>query len=88
VRSANPEKTKFMMFGRGQEEPITVGDAQVSESTEDVLLGITFNKSVSCKSHLYKLESELRKRGTKQAIPEHAKNALICHEHESLLKLK
>jgi hypothetical protein len=22
--SANPEKTKFMMFGHGQEEPITV----------------------------------------------------------------
>jgi hypothetical protein len=24
--SANPEKTKYLMFGRGQEEPITVGD--------------------------------------------------------------
>jgi hypothetical protein len=60
--SANPEKTKFIMFGRGREEPITVGDVQVSESTEEVLLGITFNKSLSWKSHLDKLESELRKR--------------------------
>jgi hypothetical protein len=58
--SANPEKTKFIMFGRGQEEPITVGDVQVSESTEEVLLGIMFNKSLSWKSHLDKLESELR----------------------------
>jgi hypothetical protein len=32
--SANPEKNKFLMFGRGCEEPITVGDVQVSESTE------------------------------------------------------
>jgi hypothetical protein len=60
--SANPEKTKFIMFGRGREEPITVGDVQVSELTEEVLLGITFNKSLSWKSHLDKLESELRKR--------------------------
>jgi hypothetical protein len=60
--SANPVKTKFIMFGRGREEPITVGDVQVSELTEEVLLGITFNKSLSWKSHLDKLESELRKR--------------------------
>jgi hypothetical protein len=45
--SANPERTKFMMFGRRQEKPITLGDVQVSESTEEVLLGITFNKSLS-----------------------------------------
>jgi hypothetical protein len=60
--SANPEKTKCMMFGRGREEPIAVGDVQVSESTQEVLLGIKFNKSLSWKSHLDKLESELRKR--------------------------
>jgi hypothetical protein len=49
------------MFGRGREEPITVGDVQVSESTEEVLLGIIFNKSLSWKSHLVKLELELRR---------------------------
>jgi ribonuclease P/MRP protein subunit RPP40 len=62
ILPANPEKTQCMMFGRGQEEAITVGDVQVSESTEGVLLGITFNKSLSWKNNLDKLESELRKR--------------------------
>jgi hypothetical protein len=59
--SANPDKTKFLMFGRAREESITVGDVLVTESTQEELLGITFNKSLSWKSHLEKLEPELRK---------------------------
>jgi hypothetical protein len=39
-----------------------VGGDQIPESTEKVLLGLTFGKSFTWKSHIDKLVSELRKR--------------------------
>jgi hypothetical protein len=42
--------------------PLQLGDVPVTESTQEELLGITFNKSLSWKSHLEKLELGPRKR--------------------------
>ncbi len=60
--SANPTKTKFIMFSRGNEEPIKVGSTMIQESREEVLLGMTFNKQLTWKSHLDGTESGLRQR--------------------------
>ena len=32
---ANPEKTKFVLFGRKKEEPLKVGEANIEESKEE-----------------------------------------------------
>ncbi len=60
--SANPSKTKFVMFGRQREEPIKVGNVYIEESREEVLLGVTFNKSLTWTSHMNSLRVELKKR--------------------------
>ena len=60
--SVNPEKTKFLMFGKGKEDPITVGDAKIPESKAECLLGFTFNKSLTWVNHMEKLENDLRKK--------------------------
>ncbi len=60
--SANPSKTKFVMFGRRKEEPLRVGNVFIEESKDETLLGITVNKSLSWTSHVGSLMGELRKR--------------------------
>ena len=50
------------MFGRRQEEPIEVGDALITESRKEELLGFTYNKNLNWSDHVKKMESELRKR--------------------------
>ena len=60
--SANPEKTKFVLFGRKHEEPLKVGGAIINESKEECLLGLTFSKSLSWKKHVDLLCSDLMKR--------------------------
>ncbi len=60
--SANPSKTKFLMFGRAKEDPLRVGEVMIQESKEEVLLGITFNKSLTWSSHVNSLKMELKKR--------------------------
>ncbi len=60
--SANPSKTKFLMFGRAKEDPLKVGEVMIQESKEEVLLGITFNKSLTWSSHVNSLKMELKKR--------------------------
>jgi hypothetical protein len=44
---ANPNTSKFIMFGRAQEEPIMVGGVKIPQSSEEVLLGFTFCKSLT-----------------------------------------
>ena len=60
--AANPTKTKFMMFSKKRQDPLAVGDAMIEESTEEELLGMTFNKRLTWGAHLDKIEPELRKR--------------------------
>ncbi len=60
--SANPSKTKFVMFGRQVEDPLRVGDVYIHESKDEVLLGLTVNKSLSWSSHVSSLKMELKKR--------------------------
>ncbi len=60
--SANESKTKFMMFGSQKERPISIGQTQIEESASEELLRFTYNKALSWKDHLSKLESELQKR--------------------------
>ena len=60
--AANASKTKFIMFGHSKEDPIKIGDMLIKESEKEELLGFTYNKSLTWKDHLSKMESELRKR--------------------------
>ncbi len=60
--SANPSKTKYIMFGRQGEESLKVGDVLIEESKEEKLLGITFNKALSWSSHVDFVRTELKKR--------------------------
>ncbi len=60
--AANATKTKFVMFGRKQEEPIRVGTSIIEESEAEELLGFTYNKALTWRHHLDKIETELRKR--------------------------
>jgi len=60
--SANPEKTKFIMFGRKKEEPIKIGNVLVEESRQVELLGFHINKELSWSNHSTRLQSELKKR--------------------------
>lgn len=60
--SANPGKTKFLRFSKDISETVKVGGVDITESKAEDLLGITFNKSLNWKSHVCKLESELKQR--------------------------
>ncbi len=60
--AANATKTKFVMFGRKQEEPIKVGTSLIEESEAEELLGFTYNKALTWRHHVDKIETELRKR--------------------------
>lgn len=60
--AANASKTKFIMFGRSNEEPLQVGNSFIPESKAEVLLGFIFSKNLSWKCHLENLVPELRKR--------------------------
>jgi len=60
--AANPTKTKFIMFGRQKELPLSVGDSKIVESEEEELLGITFNKHLRWSAHVNKSKRELKKR--------------------------
>lgn len=60
--SANPTKTRFLMFGRSSEEPLLVGNSLITESKAEPLLGFAIAKDLSWKYHLDNLVSELRKR--------------------------
>ena len=60
--SANPTKTNFIYFSGKGEEPLQVDDVVIQERKEETLLGITFEKRLSWRRHINKLEPELRKR--------------------------
>jgi hypothetical protein len=59
---ANTEKTCFMMFGSKKEDPIQIGTTLVEESQELEFLGLKYNKRLTWKSQLEKIEGELRSR--------------------------
>lgn len=59
---ANPSKTKFIMFNRNPEDPISVGEANIDESNEVCLLGILFNKSLSWNTQVSSLQTSLRQK--------------------------
>ena len=61
--AANPDKTKFVMFGKKDDSdlPIRVGDVEIKESHAEQLLGITFNKGLTWKDHLAVVEPKLRR---------------------------
>ena len=60
--AANPGKTDFIMFGKAHEDPLQLGDVEITESSEISMLGITFNKLLNWTSHYKKLESSLRQK--------------------------
>ena len=87
--SANPTKTKFIMFGRKGEPALKVGSVEIAESKEEELLGITFNKSLSWKSHLTKMETELRKRiGILKRLSWHLPKSVLIRMIEPIFTAK
>ena len=60
--AANPSKTKYVFFSGKCEKPIKIGKELIEESSEETLLGLSFNKRLTWKSHLNKLKPELLKR--------------------------
>jgi len=87
--SANPEKTKFVMFSRGAEDPLQVGEVTISESKEECLLGMTFAKSLSWKPHVDNLCSELMKRvGLLKRLKSHLPVRLLVSMIEPLFTSK
>ena len=49
----NEDKCHFILFGACKERAnIRVGEAQIEESDEEKLLGITFDKKLSFKTHV------------------------------------
>ena len=59
---ANPEKTRYIMFGSSIDEPIPVGGVLVEASKDAEFLGFTFNKRLTWKSQIEKTEAELSNR--------------------------
>ena len=86
---ANPSKTTFIMFGSTEESPIQVGDTMVEETTDTEFLGISFNKRLSWKAHLCKLEGELKKRiGVIRRLSWHLPRDLVIEMIEPLFMSK
>ena len=87
--SANSAKTKFMMFTKTEEEPIRVGNCDIQESKEEVLLGINFNRKLTMNSDLETLESELRKRiGLLRRLRCHLPRSVLCQFLNSIFVSK
>lgn len=77
--AANPNKTKFLMFGRDKEPPLMVGSAIVEESSEEKMLGMVVEKSLSWRKHFSELETELRKRiGILRRLSHHLPCDVLC----------
>lgn len=60
--AANPQKTKFILFGKCKADPLQVGDVMIPESNEVTILGVTFNKLLNWSSQTKKLEAKLRQK--------------------------
>ena len=87
--AANPEKTKFVLFGRNMEEPLDVGAASIKESREECLLGMTFSKSLSWKKNIDLLRGELMKRvGVISRLHAHLPTTLLVKLIEPLFTSK
>jgi len=87
--SANPSKTKFIMFGRSSEPAIRVGDVQIDESPEEVLLGLTFSKALTWKNHMDHLEAELRRRiGILRRLSWHLPKDIVCQMIQAIFTSK
>ena len=60
--AANDDKTKILVMKHGKEEKefsFKIGDAQVTESTSEKLLGVWVSNSLNWGEHIEKLEDEL-----------------------------
>ena len=87
--AANASKTNFLYFSGKAVAPIMVGEVEVEEAKEETLLGITFNKKLSWKSHLAKLEPELRKRiGILRRLRMKVPSSLVCQMIEPVFTSK
>ena len=58
----NEDKCQLIIFGTSEDKVIMhVGEAQIEESDEEKLLGITFDKKISFKKHIQTLCKKLVK---------------------------
>jgi len=79
--SANPDKTKFLMFSKGKQDPIRVGEVLVDESGSEKLVGFVLAKDLKWKKHLEDLTQDLKARtGILRRLSWHLseKTRIIC----------
>ena len=60
--AANPDKTNFVLFGRGEDVPVLVGDSQIAPSKMEKLVGIHLTSNLSWEANLQEKEKDLRGR--------------------------
>jgi hypothetical protein len=55
----NASKTQFMTLGKGEKKKIEVGSAEVEESSQVTLLGLSLNRALDWSDHVKKVEKDM-----------------------------
>ena len=77
--AANPEKTKFIMFGNKKDRAITVGSSLINESDSERLLGVEINRNLTWGCQMEKLKTDLCRRiGIIRRLSNHLSRKTAC----------